>query len=113
RARAILRLRSLHSRCSLRHWRLLGPSVGTVCLGRRDSHADQGAVATQFSNSTGAGTSPSKMPGLVPLFPSCAGVHPSDLLKSRTASWTWPHLALDTPWLYGGAVWEGIEIIQG
>jgi len=53
------------------------------------------------------------MPGLVPLFPSCAGVHPSDLLKSRTASWTWPHLALDTPWLYGGAVWEGIEIIQG
>jgi hypothetical protein len=32
--------------------------VGTVCLGRRDSHADQGAVATQFSNSTGTGTSP-------------------------------------------------------
>src|SRR5439155_5983088 len=28
---------------------------------------------------------PSKMPGLVPLFPSCAGVHSSDLLKSRTA----------------------------
>src|SRR3989442_6799119 len=28
------------------------------CLGRRDSHADQGAVATQFSSSTGTGTSP-------------------------------------------------------
>src|SRR5207244_9494481 len=28
------------------------------CLGRRDSHADQGAVATQFSNSTETGTSP-------------------------------------------------------
>src|SRR5207249_969463 len=36
----------------------LAPVVGTVCLGRRDSHADQGAVATQFSSSTGAGTSP-------------------------------------------------------
>src|SRR2546429_7001075 len=36
----------------------LGPGWGTVCLGRRDSHADQGAVATQFSSSTGAGTSP-------------------------------------------------------
>src|SRR5438128_8832328 len=36
----------------------LAPAVGTVCLGRRDSHADQGAVATQFSSSTGAGTSP-------------------------------------------------------
>src|SRR5439155_8387570 len=36
----------------------LAPVVGTVCLGRRDSHADQGAVATQFSNSTGTGTSP-------------------------------------------------------
>src|SRR2546426_4391261 len=35
----------------------LAPVVGTVCLGRRDSHADQGAVATQFSNSTGTGTS--------------------------------------------------------
>src|SRR5213592_3295906 len=58
RACAILRLRSLCSRCSLRHWRLLGPGWGTVCLGRRDSHADQGAVATQFSSSTGAGTSP-------------------------------------------------------
>src|SRR5213594_1436976 len=32
--------------------------LGTVCLGRRDSHADQGAVATQFSSSTEAGTSP-------------------------------------------------------
>src|SRR5947209_4787875 len=38
----------------------LAPVVGTVCLGRRDSHADQGAVATQFSSSTGAGTSPEK-----------------------------------------------------
>src|SRR2546429_9909185 len=37
----------------------LAPVVGTVSLGRRDSHADQGAVATQFSNSTGTGTSPS------------------------------------------------------
>jgi len=27
------------------------------CLGRRDSHADQGAVATQFSSSTRGGTS--------------------------------------------------------
>src|SRR5947209_14480349 len=36
----------------------LAPVVGTVCLGRRDSHADQGAVATQFSSSTGTGTSP-------------------------------------------------------
>src|SRR3989442_9807979 len=36
----------------------LAPALGTVCLGRRDSHADQGAVATQFSSSTGAGTSP-------------------------------------------------------
>src|SRR5207245_9259266 len=36
----------------------LAPVLGTVCLGRRDSHADQGAVATQFSSSTGAGTSP-------------------------------------------------------
>src|SRR5713101_2765723 len=34
------------------------PVVGTVSLGRRDSHADQGAVATQFSNSTETGTSP-------------------------------------------------------
>src|SRR2546422_7663759 len=39
----------------------LAPVVGTVCLGRRDSHADQGAVATQFSSSTGAGTSPAGM----------------------------------------------------
>src|SRR5207247_283590 len=31
----------------------LAPALGTVCLGRRDSHADQGAVATQFSSSTG------------------------------------------------------------
>src|SRR6267143_3065774 len=58
RARPILRLRSLCSLCSLRHQRLLGPVLGTVCLARRDSHADQGAVATQFSSSTGAGTSP-------------------------------------------------------
>src|SRR5712692_9118089 len=36
----------------------LAPVVGTVCLGRRDSHADQGVVATQFSSSTGTGTSP-------------------------------------------------------
>src|SRR5438034_1566489 len=36
----------------------LAPVVGTVSLGRRDSHADPGAVATQFSNSTGTGTSP-------------------------------------------------------
>src|SRR5438093_6783763 len=36
----------------------LAPVVRTVCLGRRDSHADQGAVAAQFSSSTGAGTSP-------------------------------------------------------
>jgi hypothetical protein len=36
----------------------LAPVVGTVSLGRRDSHADQGAVATQFSNSTETGTSP-------------------------------------------------------
>src|SRR2546426_1318776 len=36
----------------------LVPVVGTVCLGRRDSHADPGAVATQFSNSTRTGTSP-------------------------------------------------------
>jgi hypothetical protein len=36
----------------------LAPVVGTVCLRRRDSHADQGAVATQFSSSTGTGTSP-------------------------------------------------------
>src|SRR5712692_8917606 len=36
----------------------LAPVVGTVCLGRRDSHADQGAVATQFSSSTGTGTCP-------------------------------------------------------
>ena len=35
--------------------------VGTVCLGRRDSHADQGAVATQFSNSTRTGTSPQQL----------------------------------------------------
>src|SRR6266849_7100267 len=40
----------------------LAPVVGTVCLGRRDSHADQGAVATQFSNSTGTGTSPLSSP---------------------------------------------------
>src|SRR2546426_3837828 len=36
----------------------LAPVVGTVCLGRRDSHADPGAVATQFSSSTETGTSP-------------------------------------------------------
>src|SRR5438552_6908233 len=36
----------------------LAPALGTVCLGRRDSHADQGAVANQFSSSTGVGTSP-------------------------------------------------------
>src|SRR5207245_949233 len=35
----------------------LVPALGTVCLGRRDSHADQGAAATQFSSSTGTGTS--------------------------------------------------------
>src|SRR5437867_13260083 len=34
------------------------PRRGGPCLGRRDSHADQGAVATQFSSSTGTGTSP-------------------------------------------------------
>src|SRR5713101_796883 len=36
----------------------LAPVVGTVCLSRRDSHADPGAVATQFSSSTETGTSP-------------------------------------------------------
>src|SRR5881396_1823012 len=54
----ILRLRSLGALCSLRHRRLLGPRCWGRCLGRRDSHADQGAVATQFSSSTGTGTSP-------------------------------------------------------
>ena len=48
--------------CSLGHRRLLGPRRGDCCLGRRDSHADLGAVATQFSNSTEAGTSPYKAP---------------------------------------------------
>jgi hypothetical protein len=32
--------------------------LGTGCLGRPDFQADQGAVATQFSSSTGTGTSP-------------------------------------------------------
>jgi hypothetical protein len=36
----------------------LAPGMRDRCLGRRDSHADQGAVATQFSSSTGPGTSP-------------------------------------------------------
>jgi len=31
----------------------LVPALGTVCLGRRDSHADQGAAATQFSTIDG------------------------------------------------------------
>src|SRR5207247_327541 len=39
----------------------LAPALGTVCLGRRDSHADQGAVANQFSSSTGVGTSPDEV----------------------------------------------------
>src|SRR6266446_3718658 len=37
---------------------VLAPGMRDRCLGRRDSHADQGAVATQFSSSTGPGTSP-------------------------------------------------------
>jgi cytochrome P460 len=57
-AHPLLLLRSLVSLCSLGHRRLLGPRRGDCCLGRRDSHADLGAVATQFSNSTEAGTSP-------------------------------------------------------
>jgi hypothetical protein len=36
----------------------LGPGMRDRCLGRRDSHADEGAVATQFTSSTRAGTSP-------------------------------------------------------
>src|SRR5437899_8003061 len=36
----------------------LAPGMRDRCLGRRDSHADLGAVATQFSSSTGPGTSP-------------------------------------------------------
>jgi hypothetical protein len=54
-------LRSPGPLCSLGHRRLLGPRRGDCCLGRRDSHADLRAVATQFSNSTEAGTSPSGM----------------------------------------------------
>ena len=45
-ARPLLLLRSLVSLCSLSHRRLLGPRRGDCCLGRRDSHADLGAVAT-------------------------------------------------------------------
>src|SRR5256712_14055355 len=49
-------------RCALAVLFVIGgswaPVVGTVCLGRRDSHADPGAVATQFSSSTETGTSP-------------------------------------------------------
>jgi hypothetical protein len=46
--------------CSLGHRRLLGPRRRDCCLGQRDFHADLGAVATQFSDSTEAGTSPGK-----------------------------------------------------
>src|SRR5207249_4616464 len=59
--------------CSLGHRRLLGPRRGDCCLGRRDSHADLGAVATQFSNSTEAGTSP-------------APPRQTEALSSRTSS---------------------------
>ena len=51
-------LRSLGSLCSLCHWRLPGPRRWGPCLGRCDSHADQGAVATQFSSSAVPWTSP-------------------------------------------------------
>src|SRR5206468_12804486 len=39
-------------------WAAPWPRRWGPCLGRRDSHADQGAVATQFSSSTETGTSP-------------------------------------------------------
>src|SRR6266516_1782408 len=62
--------RLLDCRCPLSGLFLIGgslaPVVGTVSLGRRDSHADQGAVATQFSNSTGTGTSPETVRDSIP-----------------------------------------------
>src|SRR5207244_13422458 len=68
------------------HLRLLGRRRGDCCLGRRDSHADLGAVATQFSNSTEAGTSPA---GIVPTF-APAPAAPStfgDVEIGRRADW--------------------------
>src|SRR3989442_13739825 len=67
------------------------------CLGRRDSHADQGAVATQFSSSTETGTSPwrqwdsSKGPQSTGPSQNAGGYHHSNCDRGRnwrgTAGW--------------------------
>jgi len=58
RTRAILRLRSLHSRLFSSSLAAPWPRRGDRLSWSTRFSRDQGAVATQFSNSTGTGTSP-------------------------------------------------------
>src|SRR5207247_5118739 len=96
----------------------LAPVLGTVCLGRRDSHADQGAVATQFSSSTGAGTSPRQgqmlvvlgderlvlsAPRAAPYRHACVALYQIDGTKplTQTLASTTPHNPAPAPIVLG------------